>query len=73
MGIDIGANVGSHTMVMLNLGLSVIAVEPQFDLCASLKHSIKYSNLTERSAVICGGLATSKKVIEINVCVGGWR
>ena len=30
--VDLGANIGLHTMAMLNMGATVIAVEPQPDL-----------------------------------------
>jgi len=59
LAIDVGANFGLHTMAMLQLGASVIAVEPQTDLCVSARLTAAANGWASRSLFLCGGVAPS--------------
>ena len=58
--IDVGSNVGAHTMVMLELGARVVAIEPQEDLCVASRLSASALGYANRSRVICGGVAQTE-------------
>jgi FkbM family methyltransferase len=58
--IDVGSNVGAHTMVMLELGARVVSIEPQQDLCVATRFSASALGYASRSRVICGGVAPNK-------------
>ena len=58
--IDVGSNVGAHTLVMLSLGARVVAIEPQEDLCVASRLSAHANGFENRSYIVCGGLSTSE-------------
>lgn len=55
--LDIGSNLGVHTLSMLQLGARVVSVEPQTDLCVASRVSIAYNGWSARSVVLCGGVS----------------
>ena len=57
--VDIGANMGTMTMAMLQMKSTVFAVEPQADLCASTRATVACSGLAARATVHCAAIASS--------------
>lgn len=51
---DIGANVGSYTLLAAHLGLPVIAVEPQPETFGRLAHNLFLNHFADRVVVIHG-------------------
>ena len=50
--IDVGANIGWMTAYMLDLGASVVSVEPQPDLAAALRETAALNCWSDRSVVL---------------------
>ena len=57
--VDIGANFGVMTLAMLQMGRTVVAVEPQPDLCAVLRHTVACNAHTAKIKVWCGAVAAA--------------
>jgi FkbM family methyltransferase len=55
--VDVGSNIGAHTLVMLQLGARVVSIEPQMDFCVASRLSAAALGYANRSVVVCGGLA----------------
>ena len=62
---DIGANIGSKTMVLLELGAKVICVEPQKDCLDKLRRSFSRN---KNIVIIAKGVASSEGVLNIFLC-----
>ena len=74
--IDVGSNVGAHTLVMLQLGARVVAIEPQIDFCVATRLSAAAQGFANRSHTVCGGLAPSAQTLRaarLPVGKDNWR
>jgi len=74
--VDVGSNIGAHTMVMLQLGARVVAIEPQMDFCVASRLSAAALGFANRSHIVCGGLAPSAQTVRSAQLVVGennWR
>lgn len=74
--VDVGSNVGAHTLVMLQLGARVVAIEPQMDFCIATRTAAAASGWENRSHVVCGGLAghqTDSQDAMLPVDATNWR
>lgn len=74
--IDVGSNVGAHTMVMLLLGARVVAIEPQTDFCVASRLSAAAAGYANRSHIVCGGLAPSRstpRTDKLGLDTNNWR
>ena len=58
--IDVGSNMGTHTLAMLQLGARVVAIEPQTDLCVASRIAAAYSGFANRCYIICGGVSSTR-------------
>lgn len=54
---DIGANVGSYTLVAVAHGLKVVAIEPSIDSAHKLCENLRLNNWADMAIVYAGGLA----------------
>lgn len=57
--IDVGSNMGAHSLAALQMGVHVIGIEPQLDLCVSSRISARYIGASEKSHFICGAVSVS--------------
>ena len=88
LALDLGANNGWFSLMMLQLGAHVISVEPQPDLSRALKESVELNCWSHRSIVLNAYMCTSResyrangkydrcmrRVTNASTCnVGGWR
>jgi len=74
--IDVGSNVGAHTLVMLQLGARVVAIEPQMDFCVATRLSVAAQGFANCSHVVCGGLSPSAQTprsAKLAVGKNNWR
>ena len=55
--LDIGANIGMHTLVMANLGNDVIAVEPKWSTIKRLHKSVNLNHLSNRITLVTNGIS----------------
>ena len=53
--LDIGANIGFMSLMMLQLNASVVAIEPQPDFARALSESARYNGWSHRLRVLNGG------------------
>lgn len=53
--VDVGANIGNHSLYMLAAGASVIAIEPNKTLAQALRQSIELNKWSERASVMAVG------------------
>jgi FkbM family methyltransferase len=58
--VDVGSNMGTHTLALLQLGVRVVSIEPQTDLCVSSRIAAQIAGYSHRSHIICGGLSMSR-------------
>lgn len=75
--VDLGANNGWNTLMMLQLGASVVAVEPQPDLARALRESIELNCWSGRGKVInamaCAPPCPTQRLDFKNCENRGWR
>ena len=55
--LDIGANIGMHTLVVAKLGYDVIAVEPKLNTIKRLHKSVNLNGLKSRITLVTNGIS----------------
>jgi FkbM family methyltransferase len=55
--VDVGSNVGAHSLAVLHLGARVVSIEAQTDLCVASRLAAEYAGLAHRIHFICGGVS----------------
>jgi FkbM family methyltransferase len=60
--IDVGSNIGSHSLAAMELGVMVVGIEPQTDLCVVSRLSAALSEHSDKSHFICGGVSPTAQV-----------